>query len=196
MRKFCLSVLFFVLLPVFYFSSCAKDENDESEFPTISDVRVNINDTLRYGQLVVRINDSLNTNPQRLDTLISTKWMYISARFTDNHGLSSYKVELYPLYKDKRGREDRDSIMPFIKLGQRIFNQTDITVHRNRLGQIPDTINRVYKTGERDTLVLVHDTYNAKVAVIDKAGNADSITNHKVVLLSRKALYDIRVGTE
>lgn len=189
-----------ILLTGLYFSSCAKVEDDETEPPVISDVRINKNDTLMYGNLVVKINDSLNDNPNRMDTVIATKWMYIYARFTDNEGLSTFKVEINPEYRDKRGRENvKDSIMPIIKLGQMIFNQKDITVYRNRLVQIPDTITRTRKDGDKlvmDTLVLTQKIYDMKVAVIDKAGNGDSIMDYKVVLMNRKALYDVRVGQE
>lgn len=200
MRNFCLFLVSLILLTGLYFSSCAKVEDDETEPPTISDVRINKNDTLMYGNLVVKINDSLNTNPNRIDTVITKKWMYIYARFTDNEGLSTFKVEINPEYKDKRGRESvKDSIMPVIKLGQMIFNQKDITVYRNRLAQIPDTITRTRKDGEKlvmDTLVLTQKIYDMKVAVIDKAGNGDSIMDYKVVLMNRKTLYDVRVGQE
>lgn len=200
MRNFCLFIASLILLTGLYFSSCAKVEDDETEPPAISDVRINKNDTLMYGNLVVKINDSLNDNPNRMDTVIATKWMYIYARFTDNEGLSTFKVEINPEYRDKRGRENvKDSIMPIIKLGQMIFNQKDITVYRNRLVQIPDTITRTRKDGDKlvmDTLVLTQKIYDMKVAVIDKAGNGDSIMDYKVVLMNRKALYDVRVGQE
>ncbi|MDR1714746.1 MAG: hypothetical protein LBS20_02765 [Prevotella sp.] len=200
MRNFCLFIVSLILLTGLYFSSCAKVEDDETEPPTISDVRINKNDTLMYGNLLVKINDSLNDNPNRMDTVIATKWMYIYARFTDNEGLSTFKVEINPEYRDKRGRENvKDSIMPIIKLGQMIFNQKDITVYRNRLVQIPDTITRTRKDGDKlvmDTLVLTQKIYDMKVAVIDKAGNGDSIMDYKVVLMNRKALYDVRVGQE
>ncbi len=200
MRNFCLFIVSLILLAGLYFSSCAKVEDDETEPPTISDVRINKNDTLMYGNLVVGINDSLNVNPNRMDTVIATKWMYIYARFTDKGGslLSTFKVEINPEYKDKRGRESvKDSIMPIIRLGQMIFNQKDITVYRNRLVQIPDTITRTRKDGDKlvmDTLVLTQKIYDLKVAVIDKAGNGDSIMDYKVVLMNRKTLYDVRVG--
>lgn len=200
MRNFCLFIVSLILLTGLYFSSCAKVEDDETEPPTISDVRINKNDTLMYGNLVVRINDSLNTDPNRMDTVITKKWMYIYARFTDNEGLSTFKVEINPEYKDKRGRESvKDSIMPVVRLGQMIFNQKDITVYRNRLVQIPDTITRTRKDGDKlvmDTLVLTQKIYDMKVAVIDKAGNGDSIMDYKVILMNRKTLYDVRVGQE
>lgn len=200
MRNFCLFIVSLILLTGLYFSSCAKVEDDETEPPAISDVRINKNDTLMYGNLVVRINDSLNENPNRMDTVITKKWMYIYARFTDNEGLSTFKVEINPEYKDKRGRESvKDSIMPVVRLGQMIFNQKDITVYRNRLVQIPDTITRTRKDGDKlvmDTLVLTQKIYDMKVAVIDKAGNGDSIMDYKVVLMNRKTLYDVRVGQE
>ena len=200
MRNFCLFIVSLILLTGLYFSSCAKVEDDETEPPAISDVRINKNDTLMYGNLVVKINDSLNENPNRMDTVIATKWMYIYARFTDNEGLSTFKVEINPEYKDKRGRESvKDSIMPVVRLGQMIFNQKDITVYRNRLVQIPDTITRTRKDGDKlvmDTLVLTQKIYDMKVAVIDKAGNGDSIMDYKIVLMNRKTLYDVRVGQE
>ena len=200
MRNFCLFIVSLILLTSLYFSSCAKVEDDETEPPAISDVRINKNDTLMYGNLVVRINDSLNENPNRMDTVITKKWMYIYARFTDNEGLSTFKVEINPEYKDKRGRESvKDSSMPVVRLGQMIFNQKDITVYRNRLVQIPDTITRTRKDGDKlvmDTLVLTQKIYDMKVAVIDKAGNGDSIMDYKVILMNRKTLYDVRVGQE
>lgn len=200
MRNFYLFIVSLILLTGLYFSSCAKVEDDETEPPAISDVRINKNDTLVYGNLVVKINDSLNTNPNRMDTVITKKWMYIYARFMDNEGLSTFKVEINPEYKDKRGRESvKDSIMPIIRLGQMIFNQKDITVYRNRLVQIPDTITRTRKDGDKlvmDTLVLTQKIYDMKVAVIDKAGNGDSIMDYKVILMNRKTLYDVRVGQE
>lgn len=200
MRNFCSFIVSLILLTGLYFSSCAKVEDDETEPPAISDVRINKNDTLMYGNLVVRINDSLNENPNRMDTVITKKWMYIYARFTDNEGLSTFKVEINPEYKDKRGRESvKDSIMPVVRLGQMIFNQKDITVYRNRLVQIPDTITRTRKDGDKlvmDTLVLTQKIYDMKVAVIDKAGNGDSIMDYKVILMNRKTLYDVRVGQE
>jgi hypothetical protein len=160
----------------------------------MSDVRININDTLRYDKLTLRINDSLNANPDRMDTVVSAKWMYISARFRDNEALSTFKVEIFPEYKDKRGRADiKDSVMAVVKPGQMIFNARDTVVYRNRLAQIPDTITRTHKDGVVDTLALIQGIYNMKIAVIDKAGNGDSIMNYKVVLLNRKSLYDARV---
>ena len=197
MRHFCLFIVSLILLAGLYFSSCAKVEDDERERPSISDVRINKNDTLRFENLVVKINDSLNTNPNRMDTVITGKWLYIYARFTDNEALSTFKVEINPIYKDKRGRETvKDSIMPVVKLGQNIFNHKDITVYRNRLAQIADTITRTHRDGVTDTLALIHGIYDLKVAVIDKAGNGDSIMDYKVVLMNRKALEDIRVGTK
>ena len=47
-----------------------------------------------------------------------------------------------------------------------------------------------------DTLVLTQKIYDMKVAVIDKAGNGDSIMDYKVILMNRKTLYDVRVGQE
>ena len=79
MKKLCISLIILTTIFSMYFSSCSGSENhDDNEKPTISNVRFNYNDTIIYNGVSIKINDSLNINSDRTDTLVIGKMIYLT----------------------------------------------------------------------------------------------------------------------
>lgn len=191
-----------------YFSSCAKEENSENEKPVMSEISINLNDTIMYFDLItnkrktLKFNDSISRSKidpsNRIDTVIIGKWMYISARFVDEGGLSTFKVGDTLTYKDINSNkaDPLDSILNIVKLGESIFNKKDVYVFRNRLIQLPDTLRRegiAYGKNRRDTLIRISEDYKLLVACMDKAGNKDS-TYILIRLITRDKFLESRIN--
>lgn len=191
-----------------YFSSCAKEENSENEKPVMSEISINLNDTIMYFDLItnkrktLKFNDSISRSKidpsNRIDTVIIGKWMYISARFVDEGGLSTFKVGDTLTYKDidPNKADPLDSILNIVKLGESIFNKKDVYVFRNRLIQLPDTLRRegiAYGKNRRDTLIRISEDYKLLVACMDKAGNKDS-TYIPIRLITRDKFLESRIN--
>lgn len=208
MRTFCIFI--FALMSFFsiYFSSCAKEENSENEKPVMSEISINLNDTIMYFDLItnkrktLKFNDSISRSKidpsNRIDTVIIGKWMYISARFVDEGGLSTFKVGDTLTYKDINSNkaDPLDSILNIVKLGESIFNKKDVYVFRNRLIQLPDTLRRegiAYGKNRRDTLIRISEDYKLLVACMDKAGNKDS-TYILIRLITRDKFLESRIN--
>lgn len=208
MRTFCIFI--FALMSFFsiYFSSCAKEENSENEKPVMSEISINLNDTIMYFDLItnkrktLKFNDSISRSKidpsNRIDTVIIGKWMYISARFVDEGGLSTFKVGDTLTYKDidPNKADPLDSILNIVKLGESIFNKKDVYVFRNRLIQLPDTLRRegiAYGKNRRDTLIRISEDYKLLVACMDKAGNKDS-TYIPIRLITRDKFLESRIN--
>ncbi|GEM_PF-1630650 len=208
MRTFCIFI--FALMSFFsiYFSSCAKEENSENEKPVMSEISINLNDTIMYFDLItnkrktLKFNDSISRSKidpsNRIDTVIIGKWMYISARFVDEGGLSTFKVGDTLTYKDinPNKADPLDSILNIVKLGESIFNKKDVYVFRNRLIQLPDTLRRegiAYGENRRDTLIRISEDYKLLVACMDKAGNKDS-TYIPICLITRDKFLESRIN--
>lgn len=198
MRKFSLSIIFLILVPALYFSSCAEDENkDDNEIPKILYAHINVNDTLYVTdtiyskeEITLKLNDSLSVNHE-IDTLTIGKWVYINAAFADDKSLSTFKVETTLRYKSKAGTGDDKTLDTlFVKLGRNIFGKDTIKVAQNRLMQIPDTIIRKYNNIPVK-LGLVANDYQFKVVCLDASGKRDSI-QFPVRMLFRKTIYDDR----
>lgn len=198
MQKFSLSIIFLILVPALYFSSCAEDENkDDNEIPKILYAHINVNDTLYVTdtiyskeEITLKLNDSLSVNHE-IDTLTIGKWVYINAAFADDKSLSTFKVETTLRYKSKTGvGDDKTLDTLFIKLGRNIFGEKSIKVARNRLMQIPDTITRKYNNIPVK-MGLVPNDYQFKVVCLDTSGKRDSI-QFPVRMLFRKTIYDDR----
>lgn len=195
MQKFSLSIIVFILFPVFYFSSCAEDENEEDkEIPKIEYAHINVNDTLyvtdrNYTEedVTIKLNDSLSINHE-IDTLTIGKWIYINAAFSDDKNLSTFKVETKLRYKSKTGENILDTL--FVKLGRNIFGETQIKVSRNKLMQVPDTITRRYNNIPIK-LGLIEGDYDFKVVCLDISGKRDSII-FPVRIIPRKTIYEDR----
>lgn len=183
----------FILIPVIYFSSCAKDENDDDkERPRIVYAHINVNDTLYVADknITIKLNDSLSSNHE-IDTLTIGKWVYINAKFHDDKGLSTFKVETRLRYVSKTGTEGEKILDTlFVKLGRNIFGKDTIEVAQNRLMQIPDTITRKYDNIPVK-LGLVANDYPFKVVCLDISGKRDSI-QVPVRVIHRKTIYDGR----
>ena len=207
MRNFCLVILLLIGIPAIYFSSCAKVESEERDAPVMSEISINLNDTIMYLDPVtkkrqaLKFNDSISRSKidpkNRIDTVIIGKWMYISARFRDEGGLSTFKAGDTLLYKDITisQKSKLDSTLRIVKLGQSIFGQTDIYVSRSRLIQLPDTLYRTgmaYGDQRNDILVRKAEDHKLLVACMDKAGNKDS-TYVPIKILTREKFIESRV---
>ncbi|MBK5720571.1 hypothetical protein JGH11_06775 [Dysgonomonas sp. Marseille-P4677] len=206
MRNFCLLILLLICIPAIYFSSCAKVENDEKDLPVMSEISINLNDTIMYldpltnKRRALKFNDSISRSKidpkDRVDTVIIGKWMYISARFKDEGGLSTFKAGDTLVYKDINDNKNNklDSALKIVKLGQSIFGQTDIYVSRSRLIQLPDTIRRTgiaYGNQRNDTLIRRTENHKLLVACMDKSGNKDS-TYVPIRIITRKEFIESR----
>lgn len=195
MKNINLFLLLVLVLPAIYFSSCSKDD-DDFELPSIEYARINMNDTLLLadgGKII--LNDSTNVN-HKIDTVVIGKLMYVDASFTDvGNGLSSFKVETNLKYKyggdtSENPEMYKDSIFKVIRLGGDIYGEDTISVYRNWLLEIPDSITRNYR-GKLVTLKLEENDYSTKVVCLDIAGNRDSVI-FPVRFISRKTIYDAK----
>ena len=199
MRNLYLYVIALILLPVVYFSSCAKVEENNVERPTVSNVRFNESDTIVYRDAsnvrrVILFNDSSKIRLP-VDTLVPGKWLYVSADLHAEGKLSSFIVRGLLTYKSKKGYSD--SIFKLIGVGQNIYsNKTDSTVYRNRLFLIPDTIRdasrNVIEDGNivrrPDTLYLdAEKSHELMTILMDRFGNvSDSVKETRSVKFIRR----------
>ncbi|MBB4035734.1 hypothetical protein GGR21_001629 [Dysgonomonas hofstadii] len=210
MKNFCFAVIAVILLPVIYFSSCAKVEDNNVAQPTISNIRFNESDTIVYTddsniKRSIRFNDSVYALEYRkTDTLIPGKWVYISADLHADGKLSTFIVRGNLTYKSKSIKNYPDSIYEIIRSGQGIFSdKTDSTVYRNRLLQIPDTIidnnrklflNNEWRTVV-DTLYLYkEEPYKLMTVLMDRFGNVSDSTKdiRQIKFLTRKELRELK----
>ncbi|MDH6309096.1 hypothetical protein M2451_001667 [Dysgonomonas sp. PFB1-18] len=192
MRKFCFAIILFILLPLIYFSSCEKGDDWSEERPVISDIRFNESDTLMYGpsaaeKTVILINDSSVMN-RTMDTAIVSRWLYITAHFSGSNDLSSFKVGGILTYKTKAGLEIKDTIM---RLGQSIFNKKDTLVYKNKLIQIPDSLDRTID-GVSHRGGLQEGEYKLSILCMDKAGKKSDSILHSVTILRRATILAAR----
>lgn len=194
MKNLCLLLIGLTIIPMLWFSSCAKTEEDNDKIaPVIGIVRFNSNDTINWKGIIIKINDSTFTN-RELDTLTIGKVLYLSGKFSSNkdNALSGYKAELWYKSRSKNLRERDDTLRA---IGKSIFGMTDADIWNNRLMTIPDSISRTERgKNVQDTTVFyfpIEGDYKVNVVCGDIYGNRDSI-QFPVRLLSRKSIYDSR----
>lgn len=194
MKNLCLLLIGLTIIPMLWFSSCAKTEEDNDKIaPVIGIVRFNSNDTINWKGIIIKINDSTFTN-RELDTLTIGKVLYLSGKFSSNkdNALSGYKAELWYKSRSKNLKERDDTLKG---IGKSIFGMTDADIWNNRLMTIPDSISRTERgKNVQDTTVFyfpIEGDYKVNVVCGDIYGNRDSI-QFPVRLLSRKSIYDSR----
>ncbi|MFT4222700.1 hypothetical protein [Dysgonomonas sp.] len=194
MKNLCLLLIGLTIIPMLWFSSCAKTEEDNDKIaPVIGIVRFNSNDTINWKGIIIKINDSTFTN-RELDTLTIGKVLYLSGKFSSNkdNALSGYKAELWYKSRSKNLKERDDTLKA---IGKSIFGMTDVDIWNNRLMTIPDSISRTERgKNVQDTTVFyfpIEGDYKVNVVCGDIYGNRDSI-QFPVRLLSRKSIYDSR----
>ncbi|MDR1707065.1 MAG: hypothetical protein LBR46_03590 [Prevotella sp.] len=194
MKNLCLLLIGLTIIPMLWFSSCAKTEEDNDKIaPVIGIVRFNSNDTINWKGIIIKINDSTFTN-RELDTLTIGKVLYLSGKFSSNkdNALSGYKAELWYKSRSKNLKERDDTLKA---IGKSIFGMTDADIWNNRLMTIPDSISRTERgKNVQDTTVFyfpIEGDYKVNVVCGDIYGNRDSI-QFPVRLLSRKSIYDSR----
>lgn len=189
---------FSIALILVLFISCAEVEHDQ-EKPVISNVRLNIRDTLMYAGKVIRINvDSLNPDPNRIDTLVIGKMIYLSATLRDDMMLSSYTTRL-----DSIATDDREfRAFTFIKSGININNPKDgdrkhFELKRQQVIIIPDSISTPVAEGKTKVKGVRSEEYKFTVRCIGanaKEGDTLHVSSsvHRVKLFTRKELYELR----
>lgn len=195
MKNLCLLLIGLTIIPMIWFSSCAKTEDDNDKItPVISNVRFNANDTINWQGSIIKINDSTSINKE-LDTLVVGKILYLSGKFSSNkiNALSGYKVELWYKSENKKFGKERDDTLRAI--GKSIYGLTDADIWNNRLALILDSISRAEKgkNGQDTTVFYFPITGDYKVNVVcgDIYGNRDSI-QFPVRLLLRESIYNSR----
>lgn len=168
----------------FGFISCGdKSESYDQTSPQISDVRFNLQDTIMKGDVLLTI-----INPKTVateDTLIIGKIVYLNAHFStkNENALSSYKVELYLNTKSAKDSIRKDTLFA---VSAKIAGQTEITIEKNRLMLIPDSITVRDQTG--NTLYgPVEGRYKMMIEYGDIYGNRDT-TYRDINLLKRITL--------
>lgn len=193
MRNLCLLLIVLTIIPMLWFSSCAKSEdNNDSIKPVIESIRFNFNDTIMWQGTGITINDTLTKQGQ--DTIVIGKILYMSGHFYTNkdHALSGYKVDLW--YKlINKDQKVIDGILTGVGAG--IFGRTDTIIRMNRLVTIPDSISKTEKNEAGiDVSVIykpVEGEHTLNVVCGDIYGNRDSL-QFPVKLLSRKSIYNSR----
>ncbi|MFV0537677.1 MAG: hypothetical protein ACK5M3_09930 [Dysgonomonas sp.] len=196
MKNLCLLLIGLTIIPMIWFSSCVKTEdNNDGIKPVIDSLsfRFNANDTINWEGTFITINDSTSRNKE-LDTLVIGKMLYMSGKFSSNklNALSGYKVELWYKLTNKTKKEIDAKL---IAIGKSIYGQTDADIWNNRLMTILDTISKIEKgKNGQDTTVLyfpIAGDYKVNVVCGDIFGNRDSI-RFPVRLLSRESIYNSR----
>jgi len=179
-------------LPAVWFSSCAKEENDNDGVPPrISDIRFNLKDTIVFNETSITINGTATKG--ETDTLVIGKLAYIAGHFSTNKDsvLSGYAVFLYVKMYNKN-KVINDTLRA---VGGNIFGRTDVIISRNNLITIPDSISKREKTAAgADTTSIYYPQegdYVAEIKCGDIYGNRDSIS-HPIRLMSRQSIYDSR----
>lgn len=197
MRKLTLFILLILVLPIIYLS-CSKSDDDDIDPPVIKYAKLNVNDTLYSSNVTLKLNDSTNVDHE-IDTIVVGKWMYINAGFVDKgKGMSSFKVETNLLYRyegDAGGsgpaEKYQDSILKINKVGGPIYGKDTISVYRNWLVEIQDSIIRNHN-GSLVSLKLIKDDYPLKVVCMDIDGNRDSVI-FPVRYVHRSDIYNARL---
>lgn len=196
MKKFNVFLLSIFLIPTLYFSSCAKEDDDDFEVPSILYARMNMHDTLYTKDAIkITLNDSTIVGYE-IDTVVIGKWLFIDAAFLDKgRGLSSFKVETELRYKYGGNNSEnlemyKDSILKIMRRGNNIYGRDTAFIYGNRLVKIADSISRNYN-GTSVPLKLVEGDYDTKIVCMDIAGNKDSI-EFPVRYLSRSSVIKAR----
>lgn len=196
MKNLCLLLIGLTIIPILWFSSCAKTEdNNDGIKPVIDSLsfRFNANDTINWEGTFIKINDSTSRKKEP-DTLVIGKMLYMSGKFSSNkiNALSGYKVELWYKLMNKDKKEIDEKLRA---IGKSIFGQTDADIWNNRLMTIFDTISKIEKgKNGQDTTVLyspIAGEYKVNVVCGDIYGNRDSI-QFPVRLLTRESIYNSR----
>lgn len=173
----------------FGFISCGdKSENYDQIAPQISDVRFNLQDTIMKGDVLFTIINPKTTTTE--DTLIIGKVVYLNAHFStkNENALSSYKVELYVDTKSAKDSIRKDTLFA---VSAKIAGQTEITIEKNRLMLIPDSVNVRNQTGS--TLYgPVEGRYKMMIEYGDIYGNRDT-TYRDINLLKRITLENAKL---
>ncbi len=196
MKNLYLLLISLTIIPMLWFSSCAKTEdNNDGIKPVIDSLsfRFNANDTINWKGTFITINDSTSRKKEP-DTLVIGKMLYMSGKFSSNkiNALSGYKVELWYKLMNKDKKEIDEKLRA---IGKSIFEQTDADIWNNRLIIIPDSISRTEENEAGINEPVIYkpiegvDTLN--VVCGDIYGNIDSI-QFPVRLMSRKSIYDSR----
>lgn len=195
MKNLCLLLISLIVIPVLWFSSCAKTEDNNDNISPVIDslsIRFNFNDTIKWQGTSITINDTLTKEGQ--DTLVIGKVIYMSGRFFTNkeRALSGYKVDLYYKLINKSQKEINNTLTA---VGASIFGKTDTIIRMNRLITIPDftSIMEDNESGVKTPVIYspVEGDYTLNVVCGDIYGNRDSL-QFPVKLLSRKSIYDSR----
>ncbi|GAB6007979.1 hypothetical protein [Dysgonomonas reticulitermitis] len=195
MKNLCLLLISLTIIPMIWFSSCTKTEDNNDNIPPVIDslsIRFNFNDTIKWQNTSITINDTLTKEGQ--DTLVVGKVIYMSGRFFTNkeRALSGYKVDLYYKLINESQKEINDTLTA---VGAGIFGKTDTIIRMNRLITIPDFIS-IMENNESGVKVPViyypvEGDHTLNVVCGDIYGKRDSI-QFPVKLLSRKSIYDSR----
>lgn len=182
-------IIIFLVLPLILIQSCAKVEDEDTNPPQISEVFFNRRDTIMWNGEVISINNNVEDDLSRIDTLPIGKMTYVRAHLVGGErSLSSYIVVLDSM----PGAARIDSLFRFKRLGNNIFGRTDTLIERNNLMLIPEyqvkTINNI-----RDTLYTHQGDYSMRIVCGNKFNMRDSLM-YTVKVLTRDSIYKIRKG--
>lgn len=162
-------LIFSIVLSLFLYISCSGDDEGSGNPPTISYVSINVPDTM-----VIDPTNTIILNPVGTTTPILGlgKWMYLNARFQDDADLSSFSVKL-TLRSDKE-RSGVDTTYLISKGFTTIFGKRDVTVVRQSIVQIPDSIT--YSRNSTTVKVPIEQgTYNVQILCMNIYGQKDSV---------------------
>lgn len=185
-------VFLFLTVSVILFVSCSKvDEDDRA--PVISEVKINQNDTIRFNNEIITFNRTGAGRSNKDTVLIIGRSVILSAIFTDNVALSTYKVSIDSMYKNP-AEWGVDTAFTAVKVGMNFagLDRTQpIEVKRREEITIPTFITRpnLKDKAKTDTLTIREGYYSLRINCLDLAGNEAEV-KYRVRLLYRKTLYD------
>lgn len=161
--------IFPITLLILLFISCSDDDKGSGNLPTISDVSINIPDTM-----IIDTTNTIILNPIGTTTPILGlgKWMYLNARFQDDDNLSSFSVKLN-LRSDK-GQSGIDTTYLISKGFTTIFGKKDTTIVRQSIVQIPDSMT-VSRNNTAIKIPIEQGIYSVQILCMNIYGKKDSI---------------------
>lgn len=197
--KKIISFIFIGFVTTILFLSCEKDDNaDDNTPPSITDVKIgSLNDTIINDKNILRFNRGEN---RLIDTILIGTRIQFSARFQDNHALSTYHIKMRidsgGLKRNEMGFGITDTCIDVSRSWVTIFGYKDTTIIKQNDIIIPDSISKV-RQNESKYLQLREGEYFFELKCIDQAGNEtyyhNPITNQtqKVYMMTRKRMIEV-----
>lgn len=192
-------LILIISLPTLFIVSCDNNKSDDKTPPKVSDVSLNMNDSISFllkeRRIIIELNDTLSTNHQ-IDTLIIGHKIRFRGTFTDDVALST---AFFHIWGDTLNRQVQDTAYNMKRLIPTfMYGKQEAKIGKMGIVLI-DSITRVMKRINSSVILPViesditpNDQYYFKVICADAAGNQDTINyaKHPVVIFHRKTIIE------